>query len=329
VSKRIGPLSVVYGRCNPALDAFAAMPLLLGADYEVGDAAVTVKVVQGCVVAGYDGTPEVSRAARESAAEVRRRIDREVPRLRPLVEAGWASLHRAVEIGDEACLRLTPEAVTQGRPTEANGELQVSAEVTGRIAFERPCAPATSEPVPPLPPLARRDAVAPGVELATVVLIPWSEVGAALDEALGVDATSLEARGARVDGQPRVVVGVTRAQGSCPRRAWLAAEPWFDASSRQLRLREATPLAAGDRRGRAARDLADELQASFATPLPLDLAGLGGALDRALRELLPELPQGVTLDLDLESPRVRAVTVASDGIAATVAVTGRAELRAE
>ncbi len=329
VSKRIGPLSVVYGRCNPALDARAGMPLQLGADYETGDAAVTVKVVQGCVVAGYDATPEVSKAARESTAEVRRQIDREVPRLRPLVEAGWASLHRAVDIGDEACLRLTPEAVTQGRPTEGNGELQVSAEVTGRISFERPCAPASTEPVPPLPPLARRDAVTPGVELATVVLIPWSEVGAALDLALGSGPTALEARGARVDGQPRVVVGVTPSQGSCPRRSWIAAEPWFDASSRQLRLREATPVAAGDRRGRVARDLADKLQGSFAAPLPLDLAALGGALDRALRELVPELPEGVTLHLDLASPRVRAVTVGNDGIAATVAVTGRAELRAE
>ncbi len=329
VSKRLGPLSVVYGRCNPTVDAWARMPLLLGTDYEAGEPSVTVKVVQGCVVAGYDATPEVQRSAREAAAVARGRIDREVPRIRPLVEAGWASLHRTVAVSANGCVRISPETVAQARPTEAGGVLRVGAEVTGRVLFERPCAPSPTDPPPALPPLARPDAIAPGVELATVVLIPWSEVGAALDEALGAGPTQLEARGARVEGQPRVLVGATRSQGSCPQRSWITAEPWFDAGSRRLRLREATPWSGGDRRGRAARSLADELQASFALPLPLDLAALGGALDRTLKQLVPEPPEGVTLDVDLAQPRVSAVTVAKDGIAATVVVTGRAELRAE
>ncbi len=329
VSKRLGPLSVVYGRCNPTVEARAEMPLLLGSDYEAGEPSVTVRVAQGCVVAGYDATPEVQRSAREAAAVARGRIDREVPRIRPLVEAGWASLHRAVAVGPGGCVRISPETIAQARPTEASGTLRIGAAVTGRIRFERPCAPSSTEPPPALPPLTRRDAVDPGVELATVVLIPWREVGAALDEALGAGPTQLEARGARVEGQPRIVVGATHSQGSCPERSWITAEPWFDESSRRLRLREAEPWSGNARRGRAGRALAEELQASFSLPLPLDLAALGSALDQTLEQLLPEPPDGVTLGVDLDRPRVSAVTVARDGIAATVIVSGRAELRAE
>ena len=61
----------------------------------------------------------------------------------------------------------------------------------------------------------------------------------------------------------------------------------------------------------------------------LPISALGGALDRTLKQLVPEPPEGVTLDVDLAQPRVSAVTVAKDGIAATVVVTGRAEVRAE
>ncbi|MBN2196678.1 MAG: DUF4403 family protein [Polyangiaceae bacterium] len=331
ICKPFGPLCVVYGRCNPTLVARAGLPLVLGADYALGKSKVTVAVAQGCTVAGFDATSEVRRAGGEAAAETKRRIDRELPDLRPEIAARWGELHRTVALDDRDCLRIVPLTVTQTHPKLAEEVLTSGATVTGRLSLERPCT--TSEAtVPPLPPLATSDELGPGIRLEILVVVPWSEVGAAFDRAVGggEDHTprSVEVRGARVDGESRVVLGVVSARARCGTRSWAMAEPWFDAAAREIRLREIAPVPGIERKQRPSRALSSELE-TVAVPLPVDLVALEKELDHLIAALVPPLADGVVAEIEVGPPRVSQVTVVPEGIAASVLAKGTARIRAE
>ena len=164
ICKPIGRLCPTYGACQPNLVATTRVPLRLDEDYGIEPPKVEVRVTRGCRIAGFDVTDEVQRAAAGARRRAERQIAMAIPDLRATMTRATGLLSRPVAVGQDRCLRITPEAISQGAPTSRKGMLETSFEVRGTVE-PTPCD--ARFPSPTLPPLGRFDGRVAPSELVT------------------------------------------------------------------------------------------------------------------------------------------------------------------
>ncbi|MBX3183083.1 MAG: DUF4403 family protein [Polyangiaceae bacterium] len=342
VCKRLGPLCVTYGGCQPQLMADVQVPLVANTDYSLGEAEVKVGVTRGCVVLGVDQTGHVARAAREQQARVRRELDAARPDVRAAVSTGWRFLHTPVSLDSQICLRVAPSAIAQARPrlTELAGRSSLSTAfaVSGTVTVEQPCSdPHHAGPIAPLPPLQVVKDLPRGIDLQVPLRLDWSAVQAELSRGLTGQVLKGEAGDSQIaklevtptasDGAPRAAVAVTLTGAVCG-RAWflaeLAANPGGESVSlaRLESLGEVPP-------GLDAAALATSLSQHGQVSVPLDLSAGASTLTSLVRRLTQDLPEEVRVDLQLDPARVTRVVPAAEGLMIVVGVRGQGSLVAE
>jgi hypothetical protein len=210
--------------CSPALIVTAAIPLALGADHRFGSSAVSTRVTRGCVIAGVDATARLASAAAQQAEAAGRRIDQELPSLRPEIEALWALLGQPAPLAGGPCLLATPGRLVQAPPSIADGSLLLHVGLGVTLRRSAACPPTVSPAQPP--PLPAPESVAaldPVSDLALVSERPWPEVASALERLVGLDtaATGLASPAgtgeeSRPAGLAPLSVAETRAVASAP-----------------------------------------------------------------------------------------------------------------
>jgi hypothetical protein len=321
VCKPLGPFCPTYGRCSPRLAAKVSVPALLGADYEIPRSRVSIGVTRGCTIAGFDATPEIRKAAGQQAGMVQSRIDRSIPKLRPFVQNAWELLHVPVALGNTTCLRIQPDSLTQAHPRLNDQMLYARISATGSLAVEDPCEKPDAAIRPSaLPPLATGDAP-DGVALEVPIRIAWADVSAAITRSAG---TSLLVKAeARSAPDAKVAIKATLSGTVCG-TTWLLAEPWFDAKTSRVRLRNVT-LAPGQpafgEREALARTLAD----SATIQLPVDVGSAPNALESMVEGLARELPPSVRLVADMKPMAVKRVLVDTEALVPIATLAGSAK----
>ena len=112
---------------------------------------------------------------------------------------------------------------------------------------------------------------------------------------------------------------------------WLLAEPYYNEKRAALRLRKVRlpPGEYGERAAHEAQQLSKVIQERAAVALPVDIARVPPTLEQATDRIKSELPAGVSLKLDLASPRIDRVTAAKQGLVAVARLTGRIGVNAE
>lgn len=334
VCKPIGPFCPVYGRCSPRLAAIASVPLLLGEDYEIGQSKVGVSVVRSCTIAGIDATPEIEKQARGAVGVVQNRIARSLPRIRPSVAGVWDILHHPVSLGTTACLRIKPEQLAQAKPRSEPTRLVTSLSAEGTLAVEEPCL-GRDAPVQPgaLPKLETRDQIEPGVDLRVPIVTSFTDASAALARSLALGTTSadrvrlvkLEARGVAAGGRGALALQGTLAGPVCG-EAWWLADPWYDAATARIRLRNVQP-APGQPRSAELAEVAARIESGGAISLPVDVSAGPRAIEGLIQRFGEDLPKTARLESSMAQSAVDGVRVSSDGLVAVAVFSGSAAVR--
>ncbi len=342
VCKRLGPMCVTYGGCQPQLIADVQVPLVANTDYSLAEAEVKVGVTRGCVVLGVDQTGHVARAAREQQARVKRELDSARPDVRAAVSAGWRFLHTPVSLDSQLCLRVAPSAIAQARPrlSEQAGRSSLSTAfaVMGTVTVEQPCSdPHHAGPIAPLPPLEVVKELPRGIDLQVPLQLDWSAVQAELSRGLTGQVLRGDAGESQIakleitptvnHGAPRAAVAVTLTGAVCG-RAWLLADFKADEGGESVALARLTSLGEAPP-GLNLAALATSLSQRGQVSVPLDLSAGANTLTSLVRRLTQDLPEEVRLDLALEPARVTQVVPAAEGLMIVVGVRGRGSLVAE
>ncbi len=328
VCKTLGPLCPVLGRCTPQLDVRVRVPIVLSSDYSYDPSKVTVNLVRGCTIAGFNASGEIQSQASSEARSAQQQIDRQLPPIREPAVAGWQELHRTLMLDGGACLRTVPRGVQQERPKRADGVISSAASISGELTLEQPCsdgeAPETSE----LPPLEVSDRVPSGVKLQAPLHLKWDQVLAALNESLDgkVPVRRLAVQSAAIAKRPRLVLELERDDDPCG-PLWLTAEPWFDADQGAIRLRDIALVPDWNPK-RKLGELPANLERHARIPLPVDLTDLRNQLDRTRAQHVPVVEE-VDVEIELGTPEVKRVALDARGLVPVVSVTGAAAVRGE
>jgi Domain of unknown function (DUF4403) len=333
VCKPLGPFCPTYGRCSPRLASRVSVPLELGPSYAVGLSRVSVAVTRPCVLepVGLDVTPLLEREARRQAGDLERRIDRELPELKPELSGAWGLFHVPVALGTSLCMRVAPERVDEARPKLDGHTLSGELAVFGQVSVEEPC-PKSDPPSGSLPAPHLVDALPDGVDLEVPIRVDWTEVSANLTRSLAGDAvgsvrvTKVEARASR----PGVLIDLTLDGATCG-DVWLEGEPYYDAASSAIRLRHVRYADGQAARARAlgADALPGEIERRARVGLPVDVASAPGALEALLEQLTRDKPAGVRVSLKLKPARVARVLVDERSLVPVASLDGSASVEVE
>lgn len=329
VCKPLGPFCPTYGRCSPRLLATASVPLLLSESYEIGKSRVSIAVQRECNIGGYDATPQIKSRAQNEVGQVQARIDAAMPAIRPSVAGVWELLHHPVALGTTTCLRIEPDRVTQNRPAVRDGALMTELGAEGTLSIQDPCARDVAVKPAPLPRLVVSDAPDTGVELRVPVRTSWVDVSAELTRALTTKAASAaEIRVVKVEAEGSgalVAMRATLAGATCG-TVRLLAEPWFDASSTRIRLRNVT--APPGRAKLADGPLLERLiETHAAITLPVDLSAGPAALTTLALGFARDLPEGVEIDAKIGKSAVPRVQPEREGLVALAIFSGHTTFR--
>ncbi len=328
VCKTFGPLCPVLGRCAPELNVRAGVPIVLQSDYSHAGSQVSVNLVRGCTIAGFNASGEIQSRATSEARNAQAQIDRQLPPIREHAVTGWQELHRTIELDDGACLRVVPHGVRQERPQLKSGMLTAAASVAGELTLESPCRDLEPPPVGELPPLEVTDEVPEGVRLQAPLRLTWAAVGVQLTDSIEghVALQRLAVQAAMVDEQARLVLELETEDEPCG-PVWLSAEPWFDATRNVIRLR-AIAVVPGSKPRHKLDDLPAQLQRHAAIELPVQLDDLAQRIDRTRADLMPEIAEA-DVEIHLGRPTVDRVALDAQALVPVVSVTGTAHVRAE
>jgi hypothetical protein len=326
--KPLGPFCPTYGKCSPRLSARASVPTLLGENYEIGRSEVGISLVRSCTIAGIDASSEIRRYAHRELGQVKRRIDRALPRIRPSVEGVWELLHHPVALGGSTCLRIAPDRLLQAPPAVTGSMLTARLAAVGKLGVEAPCA-SPDAPVKPaaLPRLTTERELEPGVALQVPVYMAWSDVSAALlrsvrtkdDAALGL--VEIEARAAERDGKARVALHASVAGETCG-DAWFLADPWYDPTTSRVRLRDVSALSPSPFTDALAR----RISVAAAIALPVDVSAAPNALEAVLLDFTQGLPKNVSAEAKLDPVSIELVVPDARGLVAVPRIQGNATL---
>ncbi len=343
VCKRLGPLCITYGSCQPKLRADVSLPLVVDRQYRLGPSSVHVKVVQGCVLQpiGLDQSSHVYKAARQQQAKVKARIDSALPNIRGDVAQVWRLLHMPVSIDNTVCLRIEPTGVSQQKPklrSDAKGEQLLSTRlaVRGRVKVEDPCVdPHQASPEAPLPAPELEDELPKDVDLEVPLFIDWSSVSAQLtrvlttqpirSEAGTVTIAKVESRAASRAGKSKVALGLTLSGVACG-ESWFLAEVSQDPQRKVLVLTGVRALSPGALPEQLERALGAALSQRATIDLPVDLSAAPGTLEGLVKRLTTDLPPQIQLDLAVGEARVSEVVAQNEGLVPVVSVGGHAKL---
>ncbi|MCA9630841.1 MAG: DUF4403 family protein [Myxococcales bacterium] len=343
VCKRLGPLCVTYGSCQPRLRADVSLPLIVDPQYRLGPSSAKVNVERGCVLQpiGIDQTSRVHEAAHKQEARVKARIDGSLPNIRSDVAQVWRLLHMPVAIDNTLCLRIEPTGVSQQKPklkSDGKGQQLLSTRlaVRGKVRVEDPCVePHEASPEKPLPAPDLEDDLPANADLEVPLFIDWSSVSAQLTRVLStqpiksdagtVSVAKVETRPASLDGKSRLALGLTLSGVACG-ESWFLAEPVEEPQRKVLVLSEVRALAPGALPPELERALSAALTQRGVIDLPVDLSAAPGTLEGLVKRLTTDLPRQVQLDLEVEEARVANVVAQEQGLVPVVSVAGHAKL---
>jgi hypothetical protein len=330
VCKPLGPFCPTYGRCSPRLSAVASVPALLSESYEIGRSRVAIAVTRPCTIAGIDATPQIREQALRQAGGVQGRIDASLPAIRPSVAGIWELLHHPISLGRSTCLRIRPDRITQQRPTLKERTLVSRLGAEGTLVVEDPCNAQETVRVAPLPRLLTEEGTSDGIALRVPVRTSWSDVSAALTRSLSTRSgareplrvSKLEAQGVVVGSRSLVLLRATLSGHTCgPVR--VLGEPWYDAATGRVRLRDVRP-APGAPAVRGLGAVLARIARDAAIELPVEVAAGPAALGELVQRFGRDLPEGVEIESDLRPAAVERVAPEPDGLAAVAVLAGRA-----
>ncbi len=318
ICKPLGPICPTYGRCSPRLGVTVAVPLALGADYQLAKSVAFYNVQQGCSIAGMDQTSRIRKMADAQMASVNRRIQSAVPETRSLAQRLLAQVATARSIAGGGCMQIVPESVSQARPQLRAGSLTLRAVVGGTVLLSpTQCAPAEQPKLPKLSTLESGVSPPEQSDMAASVTIGWPTLSEALSASLGEAVledgsriTRLRVRAGSKGGQALVLVGATLTGPTCG-ETWLAAELAVDLSRGRLTLTGVRPWGEHG----AVQGLAARLQQGAHAPLPATLIAAHASLADSLERVLAGGNKGLSLSkgvsvavaLELASPVATAV----------------------
>lgn len=346
VCKRLGPMCLLYGTCQPRLRARVGLPLVVDSRYRIGPSRVAVEVQRGCVLQpiGVDQSAHIHRAAREQRELVKRRIDAALPDIHGDVESVWRILHTPVSIDNSLCLRIRPTGVIQQKPKlskpGADGSRTISTRisVTGEVRVEDPCQP-DATPIAALPAPTATAEVAPDVALEVPLFLEWSDVAAQFNRALAgqrvptergeVQIAKVEVKPSSQQGRSKVALGLTLSGVACG-QVWFLADVDTDMQRKVLVLRTITPLTGSGVAlpGETSRRLATLVEQRATLDLPVDLSAAPSTLEGLVRRLTQDLPPEVKLDLKVEPAKVSQIVALERALVPVVSLGGHAGLSA-
>ncbi len=348
VCKRLGPVCLLYGACQPRLRADVSLPLLMDAQYRLGPSQVTVKVERGCVLQpiGLDQSARIHQAARDQQVMVKRRVDGLLPDIRADVASVWRILHTPVAIDNSLCLRIRPTGVDQQHPklsapaAGSDQTLTTRISIRGEVRVEDACqATQDAGPITPLPAPTLASEVAPDVALEVPIFLEWSDVTAQLNRALSGQRVST-ARGeiqiAKVSVQPtsqrgksRLALTLTLSGVACGQVKFLT-DIDVDMSRKVLVLRSIAPLKAGEASlpDEATQRLTALVLRRVALDLPVDLSAAPSTLEGLVRRLTQDLPPQVKLSLQVEPAKVSQIIALQRALVPVISLNGHARLSA-
>jgi hypothetical protein len=327
ICKPLGPVCIRYGACSPRLTAHARVPLVLGDDYDLKRARVSIALTRSCVIAGFDAGPEIRKNAARQIGSIERQINSAVPPFRPYLSGAWQLLHVPISLSRNSCLRIEPRSLKQSPPRDDAGVISMRLAAELRASLEEPCTePQAAKPVPALPP-RQVDATLPTESKLRVPLrLGWEDVSAALSRSSAGGSAEAKVLRVRASGQllaglPRVRLDVT-ADGVVCGEVSFVAEPYFDTDRGRIRLRKLVQLApvAG------ANALATRIEKRAEVPLAVDLDAAARGLKSAVEAAVADVPKDIQVSLDIEPARIDLVAAESRGIFAVLAVRGSARV---
>lgn len=148
-----------YASCEPQALVRASVPLLLRPDYRFEPSSISLKLTRSCKVRALGGlltidvTPTLESELESELAKVSRRIDQQLPDLRPEVERRWAELATPRPLPFNGCFVLQPRAIVQGPLTPSTSTLRANFAVLATPELRSSCENAA--PPSPLAALTR------------------------------------------------------------------------------------------------------------------------------------------------------------------------------
>lgn len=254
VCKPLGPFCARYGTCRPSWQVAFEVPTRFESGIEL-QARTQIQLDKGCVLqpVGYDASGELEKITRGQAANVRRRVARELEATERQLARAWQRLTEPTALPTAGCLRVSDPTLSYSPPMVTDGTLAFAAELRATATLTRPSTSAAQtgceadseesrEPRAPVDLATLPVQVAPDLEPEVDVTLvePWptNELQLALQQALGKAAVVSIVGGERAGTANELFVALQKAndaQGPAQSCAtWVKVEPELDAGKLRL-----------------------------------------------------------------------------------------------
>ena len=253
VRRRIGPIDLNLGHCNPNVLASAKVFTTLGPNLTVQAPEISLKLTEPCHLSGFDVTGIVETEIDKQKPHIERQIREQMSVVVPLLKAQVLSFEQNLAANELGCARFLTERILQAPLSEQGDVLSTSIALQGQMTQD--CGTITQKPLDVVQTKAplRFDVNEPS-------RITWQALLRDLDplfQQTGVGNAPLQMRSAKTPAGERVALGISgKASG------WVFLEPRVESSRLLFVVREAENA--------ALRKRVTEVLAQFA--LPIDLA---------------------------------------------------------
>lgn len=240
----------------------------------------------------------------------------------------WNTMGVHVPLGIDTRLRIRPEHVVEGPPTQDRSRIYIPLGVRGSVLIE----PRQGErdEVGNIPSPLYVDGLEPGLRLNLPVNVDLAAIDADLSRSVRNDVINSTTKILSVQAVPdgtslRLLVSV---HGQYCGLVGLSAKPVFDPPSGRIRLAQVTPIQ-HVRRSTALpiqelQRITATIQANASIALPVDPTAMPSGLERAVELLSSD--DGPDVRVTVDDVNVERVVVTSNGLAALVSVRGSADV---